>query len=664
MLSRESSPHFSQSQLGSENTIQIFALILVLLAYCPIFMAMKETDFIHQNKDKWAHLEAQIRAKRKHRKYDQLGEQFVQLSEDLGYAQTYYPRRSVRLYLNGLAQRLYKNVFNARTRDKNARLRFWTHELPTALWESRLELILALAIFLLATFVGVVSSEYQDSFANQILGDRYINMTEANIEKGDPMGVYKDMDAVPMFFMIMYNNLQVSAIFFVLGILFGVGTVGLLFSNGVMLGVFQYFFFQRGLGLVSMLTIWQHGTIEIASAVVAGGAGLVLGRSMIFPGTLPRSVSLKFGFLKGLKILLGVAPLIVVAAFIESFFTRFDGLPMAIRVLSILASLVFIIGYYVILPLKRGRRLSLLRDVEENYSESHNEYTIELNKLKNNGENLSDALIIIQQHLDKFTRAGSIPAFVLSITTLLLLRDQFAGFFYFTPLTGFWADQVGIVLAEVWNRLAMLSTFFQWTNFWVISIIGMGVTFLIQQVPLLIAHYLPKHTFDSAFHRSRFAAMALIQIILLVPFFISFYYGFVYVVLVIPLSAVAWYIQATKQTSLGQAYVKAVGSQVKLFIRYAGMVILSALFSLLVLFLVQSPAILILFELGNNFIGFSEGNSSFFVDFTLLFVVFLTVFCGLSFFMITAILNYKSVEEINACEELLEQIDNISTRNF
>lgn len=624
---------------------------------------MKETDFIQQNKDKWAHLEAQVKTKKKHRKYDHLGEQFVLLSEDLSYAQTYYPRRSVRLYLNGLAQRLYKNVFNARTKDKNAKLRFWTHELPTALWESRLELSIALAIFLLAAFVGVVSSQYEDSFAQQILGENYIHMTEENIAKGDPMGVYKDMDAVPMFFMIMYNNLQVSAIFFVLGILFGVGTVGLLFSNGVMLGVFQYFFFQRDLGYESMLTIWQHGTIEIASAVVAGGAGLVLGRAMIFPGTLPRNISLKFGFLKGLKILLGVAPLVVIAAFIESFFTRFDGLPNAIRILSILASLAFIIGYYIILPLKRGRRLSLLRDVEENYSESHVDYTVDLNKLKNNGENLGDALIIVQQKLARFTRGPALVASGLAVIVLVAMRSAFADYLYFTPFSGLWYDQVNIVLDQVWVRLDMFKMFFTESNIWVIIALGPAIAWLNLQLMAILKDYLPHETFNS-FTWQRFVAFAFIHMVLLAPFYFSIYYGYFYLATVIPLLSTAWYIQNTSELSLMPSISKALTLQLKLFQRYSGMVILSVLFSLLVLFLVQSPTIYVLFELGNNFIGFTESSTSFIVDFALLFTVFLTMFCGICFLMLNAILNYKSALEINECHQLFQEIENINTRSY
>ena len=118
----------------------------------------------------------------------------------------------------------------------------------------------------------------------------------------------------------------------------------------------------------SFLTIWQHGTIEILSIIIEGTAGLVLGASLIFPGSLPRDVSLKLGAIRSLKIFLGCVPLITLAAFIESFFTRYDNLPMAIRLLVIIGSFVLMFGYYVILPYRKGRKFKA-EDFEIDYDQ-------------------------------------------------------------------------------------------------------------------------------------------------------------------------------------------------------------------------------------------------------------------------------------------------------
>ena len=155
-----------------------------------------------------------------------------------------------------------------------------------------------------------------------------------------------------MFLQITYNNIRVSMYTFIAGLLFMAGTYYFLFINGVMLGSFQYFFIQKGLLTDSLLTIWIHGTIEISCIVIAGGAGLVLGHSLLFPGTLPRKDSIVIGGKHSIKILVGIIPLIVVAGFLESYVTRHTEAPNILRLAIILGSLAFMIWYFVIYPLR------------------------------------------------------------------------------------------------------------------------------------------------------------------------------------------------------------------------------------------------------------------------------------------------------------------------
>lgn len=177
-------------------------------------------------------------------------------------------------------------------------------------------------------------------------------MTNDNISKGDPFGVYKQENPVLMFVQIGANNIFVAIYTFVLGIIFSFGSIVSLFRNGVMLGSFQYFFFSKGLGLQSVLVIWIHGTLEISAIVLAGAAGLVLGNSMLFPKTYTRKASILKGAKDGLKIVLGLVPIFIIAAFFESFITRHTEMPMWLSGFILLASAAFIIWYVFIYPVK------------------------------------------------------------------------------------------------------------------------------------------------------------------------------------------------------------------------------------------------------------------------------------------------------------------------
>jgi len=101
----------------------------------------------------------------------------------------------------------------------------------------------------------------------------------------------------------------------------------------------------------SFMTIWIHGTIEISAIVIAGGAGLAMGNSLLFPGTYSRIVSLKKGAKDGLKIVIGLVPLFIFAGFLESFVTRYTKFPSFIKLGIIGLSAFFIVYYFVLYPI-------------------------------------------------------------------------------------------------------------------------------------------------------------------------------------------------------------------------------------------------------------------------------------------------------------------------
>jgi uncharacterized membrane protein SpoIIM required for sporulation len=122
--------------------------------------------------------------------------------------------------------------------------------------------------------------------------------------------------------------------------------------NGIMLGSFIYFFYEKGLLWESSRTIWLHGTIEISVIIIAGCAGLVLGNGLLLPKTYTRLDSFKRSFKAGLKIMVSTIPFFIIAGFIEGFLTRHTEMPNILAILIISLSLLLILYYYVIYPIK------------------------------------------------------------------------------------------------------------------------------------------------------------------------------------------------------------------------------------------------------------------------------------------------------------------------
>ncbi|MCC5927731.1 MAG: stage II sporulation protein M [Cyclobacteriaceae bacterium] len=316
---------------------------------------MKETNFIKNNRPVWRKFEKHIDGEATAGP-DELAAMYIQLTDDLSYARTYFPDSEWIPYLNNLLSTMHLKIYRNRKESRRRVLNFWTTELPIAVYSARKMVLLSFAIFLTGTLIGIVSASRDESFARLILSDAYVDMTLRNIEKGDPMAVYKQAGRGQMFLGISINNIKVSFLAFSTGIFTSIGPAYVLFSNAVMLGVFQYFFYDYNLLKESLLTVWIHGTFEIAAIIYAGAAGLVLGKGLLYPGTYTRLESLRFSASHGLKLIIGLIPVFIVAAFLEGFITRLTELPDIVRLGIICLSFLCIITYFIYYPRKIYRK--------------------------------------------------------------------------------------------------------------------------------------------------------------------------------------------------------------------------------------------------------------------------------------------------------------------
>ena len=312
---------------------------------------MREVAFIARNREKWRRLEQLAAQQGQDITPDEASALYIVLNDDLSYARTFYPGAQVTAYLNTLAAGLHRRIYRNQRTGLRRFITFWKTELPLLLAGTRRQLVLSAAIFLTAVLIGGLSAHYDTTFTRLILGDGYVDMTLENIKEGKPMAVYGSSGMMDMFFGITLNNIMVSFYAFALGVLLSYGTWLILLQNGIMLGAFQYFMYQEGVLRESLLAIWLHGTVEISCIVIAGSAGLVMGNSILFPGTYTRLASFRRGALQGMKIVVGLVPYFILAGFIESFITRRSAdMHPAVNLSIIFGSLAFIIGYFILYP--------------------------------------------------------------------------------------------------------------------------------------------------------------------------------------------------------------------------------------------------------------------------------------------------------------------------
>lgn len=338
-----------------------------------IYFRLREVSFIKQNKDKWLEFENYL--------YhdhiagpERLSDLFVQLNNDLAYAQTYYPKSKVNVYLNALASNAYLKVIKPKT-TYGSIAAFWHTDVPLIAYRYRYYIYFTFLLFLSIFGIGVLSSIYDETFIRSILGDNYVDQTMENIAKGDPAAVYTNQTTLGdlgSFLGITINNIRVGLLMYITGITMGIGTLKLLLSNSIMLGSFLAMFYKAGVLAKSMTAIWIHGAMEIFGMVIEASAGLLLGTGWLFPGSLTRKQAFFLTGKNSLMLVISTIPFTIAAGLLEGFVTQlYNEMPSWLAVFIIFLTLSLISFYYLVYPILVHRKTAmkfeqLFIDNEEN----------------------------------------------------------------------------------------------------------------------------------------------------------------------------------------------------------------------------------------------------------------------------------------------------------
>ena len=311
---------------------------------------MREIAFIKQNKEKWLEFEQAIFGKAK-KNPDEMANLYIQLMNDLSYAQTYYKKSKTVIYLNYLASQIYQKIYKTKRTESNRLIYFFKTEVPLIVYEYKRYLVYAFVLFFITVAFGAISAKHDENFVRLILGDGYVNETLQNIKEGNPVAIYKSGSNWGSFIGITINNIYVGMSCYILGIFGGLGTFYFSLKNAIMLGSFQYFFYQQGVFWKSVRGIWIHGSMEIFGIVIETAAGYILGASILFPKTFSRLNSFKIGFKNSFKILISTVPFTIAAGFLEGFITRYSiDMPNWLSGFIILFTLAIISFYYLVYP--------------------------------------------------------------------------------------------------------------------------------------------------------------------------------------------------------------------------------------------------------------------------------------------------------------------------
>jgi uncharacterized membrane protein SpoIIM required for sporulation len=240
--------------------------------------------------------------------------------------------------LNRLVSRAHHYVYTGQKTSLRGMLHFFAREYPV-LFRRLLPFTLgALLVFLAGGLLGTLLTLVRPEFMNVFLGPQMVATIEQHKMWTESVTSMKPQASAG----IMTNNISVTFATFAGGIVAGVGTLWLLFNNGLMLGVIATACGQNHMALSLWSFVAAHGALELPAIFVAGGAGLRIGWALLFPGLLRRGEALAVGGAEAVRLLAGTIPMLIVAGSLEGFLSP-SHVPVAIKfgVSAAMASLLW-----------------------------------------------------------------------------------------------------------------------------------------------------------------------------------------------------------------------------------------------------------------------------------------------------------------------------------
>jgi uncharacterized membrane protein SpoIIM required for sporulation len=286
----------------------------------------------------------------------ELGRLYRCASADLSRARTLKLGPDVQVYLNSLVVKAHNQVYQRQKDHWSELLNFLWFRFPALVRQHIIYISLATTIFVIPMAIGYA----------YVLKD--IHFAQLEYVKGQPLlseDIWHTIEQHKMWTdqteqlsplastLIATNNIRVAVLAFVLGITYGFGTAAVLCQNGVVVGTIFGVCRHYGMDDRLLAFVAPHGILELSSIFICGGAGLLIGKALLFPGEWRRIDSLRSVMKDALGLFAGCIPLLLVAGLIEGFISpRTDLDANAKFAVSIATSLVLIL--YLFVPRAQG----------------------------------------------------------------------------------------------------------------------------------------------------------------------------------------------------------------------------------------------------------------------------------------------------------------------
>jgi uncharacterized membrane protein SpoIIM required for sporulation len=294
---------------------------------------MKQQDFERAHSDSWQALQQSLEAKAGDECRSQLPQLYRGACHQLALARHrgYSPQLIDRL--NQLVIAGHHHLYRRSARFQYQFLRFIVRDFPQALRDNSAYVLWSIGLFLLPGLAMWLACFINEDMIYSVMGAADVRAMESMYDASDGhIGRERESDSdLMMFGFYIYNNIGIAFRTFASGILFGLGSIFFLVFNGLHIGSAAGHLTQVGYSDSFYPFVVGHGAFELTAIAFSGAAGLKIGFALLAPGSLTRMDALRKSGREAVIIVYGAALMLLIAAFLEAFWSSSSNLPNSIK---------------------------------------------------------------------------------------------------------------------------------------------------------------------------------------------------------------------------------------------------------------------------------------------------------------------------------------------
>jgi uncharacterized membrane protein SpoIIM required for sporulation len=235
--------------------------------------------------------------------------------------------------LNNRALGLYRELYRYRADTRLNLYAFFRRDFPLAIYRHRFYILIALLVMILPGLVAGTWSYFDEEAIYSVLDSSQVRHMERIYDpESRKIGREREADTdLFMFGFYIKNNISVAFRCFAGGLLLGIGTLLVLFFNGMFMGSIAGHLTRLDFVDTFYPFVIGHGSFELTAIVFSGAAGLRLGYAIVNPGQSSRLDSLRYAGREVVPMLYGIVLMLIIAAFLEAFWSSSSSLPIALK---------------------------------------------------------------------------------------------------------------------------------------------------------------------------------------------------------------------------------------------------------------------------------------------------------------------------------------------